>query len=101
MAVEVKDGEVYEAKGVRSGDRWSLFKVKAEKGPKELPVFVDRSDAFQEGDKVKVKRITSVRLSAKKGKDDQWRDTVSVNAEVEVVGAASKEFEDIDGELPF
>ena len=35
MAVEVKDGEVYEAKGVRSGDRWSLFKVKAEKGPKE------------------------------------------------------------------
>ena len=48
-----------------------------------------------------MKRITSVRLSAKKGKDDQWRDTVSVNAEVEVVGAASKEFEDIDGELPF
>ena len=99
MAVEVKQGETYEAKGTRNGDGWSLFKVKAEKGPKELPVFTDGSRELHDGDMVTVQKITSVRLSAKKDKDGNWRDTISVNAEVTVNGSF-KEDKD-DSELPF
>ena len=100
MAVTVKEGETYEAKGVRTGDGWTMFKVKAEKGSKELAVFVERSEAFREGDTVRVTKITAVKLSARKGKDDKWYDTMSVNAEVEASGGGLRELDD-DGELPF
>lgn len=109
MAVEVKAGEVYTAQNVRTGEDWTMLRVKAEKGPKELAVFTDRGEAFHENDRVKVVRITSVKLSARKRKDrdgqEKWFDTMSVNADVEVVGAAAPQgFEDMDGDdgdLPF
>ena len=102
MAVEVKEGEVYTAENVRTGDGWTMMKVKAERGPKEISVFVDRSEAFHEGDRVKIVKIKSTRLSARKGKDDKWYDTFSDNAEVEVVGrAGGLEDEEDGGDLPF
>lgn len=100
MAVEVKAGESYTAAGTKNGDGWSLFKVKAEKGPKELAVFTDGSRELHDGDSVTVTKITSVKLSARKDKDGNWRDTMSVNAEVTVNGSAFKEDKD-DSELPF
>ena len=102
MAVEVRAGEAYEASGVRSGDNWTMFRVKAEKGPKELSVFTDGKIDLRDGDSVKVARIVSVRLSARKDRDGNWRDTMSVNAELEVNGTAAK-LEDLDDEpdLPF
>ena len=100
MAVEVKAAETYTAAGVKNGQGWSLFKVKAEKGPKELAVFTDGSVELHDGDQVTVTKITSVKLSARKGRDDKWYDTMSVNAEVSVGGSGFKKDED-DGELPF
>ena len=102
MAVEVKAGETYEATGVRSGDTWTMFRVKAEKGPKELSVFTEGKIDLRDGDSVTVKRILSVKLSARKDREGNWRDTMSVNAELEVNGAAAK-LEEIDEqeELPF
>ncbi|MBQ7737007.1 MAG: hypothetical protein IJT62_04155 [Oscillospiraceae bacterium] len=102
MAVEVKAGETYKAEGVRSGENWTMLKVKDKR--KELAVFTDKGEAFHEGDMVKIVKITSVKMSARKGKDDKWYDTLSCNAEVEVNGAAPSGFtetDDEDGELPF
>ena len=104
MAVEVKPGETYTAAGTKNGQGWSLFKVKAEKGPKELPVFTDGSIELHDGDEVTVTKITSVRLSAKKDREGNWRDTLSVNAEVKVNTSFSRAGfteEDTSGELPF
>ena len=102
MAVEVKEGETYEAKDVRTGDGWTMMRVKAEKGPKEIAVFTDKSEAFHEGDMVKIVKIVSTRLSARKGKDDKWYDTISDNAVVEVVGRAGGLVDEEDGgDLPF
>ena len=100
MAVEVKQGETYEAKNTRNGDGWSMFKVKAVKWPKELAVFTDGSRELHDGDSVTVTKITSVKLSARKDKGGNWRDTMSVNAEVTVGGSGFKEDKD-DSELPF
>ena len=100
MAVEVKAAETYTAAGVKNGQGWSLFKVKAEKGPKELAVFTDGSVELHDGDQVTVTKITSVKLSARKDKKTgEWRDTLGINAEVSVSGSGFKE-ED-GGELPF
>ena len=101
MAVEVKAGETYEAKFAKNGDGWSMFKVKAEKGPKELAVFTDGSRELHDGDPVTVTKITSVKLSARKDKDGNWHDTMSVNAEVSVRGSAFKSEDKDDSELPF
>jgi len=103
MAVEVKAGESYTASGTKNGDGWSLFKVKAEKGPKELAVFTDGSRELHDGDNITVTKITSVKLSARKGRDDKWYDTMSVNAEITVNGSAPTGFQEEDdtGELPF
>ena len=102
MAVDVIPGEVYEAKDIRSGSNWTMFKVKAEKGRQEIPVFVDKAEAFHEGDRVKVTKITKARLSARKDKDGNWQPSYSVAAEVQVVGQGDgfKE-EDPDDILPF
>lgn len=100
MAVEVKAGETYEAKDARNGNGWSMFKVKAERGPKELAVFTDGSREIQSGDRITVTKITAVKLSARKGKDDKWYDTMSVNVEASYGGSAG--FTETDeGELPF
>lgn len=105
MAVTVEEGKTYEAKDVRSGDNWTMFKVKAERGHKEIAVFVDRGEAFHEGDAVTVKRITEVKLGARKGKDrdgnEKWYDTFSVNAEISGGGKATFKDLDDDGDLPF
>lgn len=104
MAVEVKAGETYTAEKTRNGDSWSMFKVKAEKGPKELAVFTDGSRELHDGDRVTVTKITSVKLGARKGTDGKWYDSFSVNAEISVNGAGSASgFQDEpdDGELPF
>ena len=102
--VEVKEGETYTAADTRNGDGWSLFKVKAEKGPKELAVFTDGRRELHDGDRITVTKITSVRLSAKKGRDEKWYDTMSVNAEISVNGTAASAFSEINddgGMLPF
>lgn len=103
MAVEVREGETYTAANTRNGDGWSLFKVKAEKGPKELAVFTDGQRELHDGDQITVNKITSVRLSAKKGRDDKWYDTISVNAEISVNGSAPDTFQELgdEDELPF
>jgi hypothetical protein len=102
MAVEVKAGETYTAANTKNGDGWSLFKVKAEKGQKELAVFTDGLRELNDGDQITVTKITSVRLSARKGRDDKWYDTMSVNAEVSVNGSAPSAFQEVeDGDLPF
>lgn len=103
MAVEVKAGESYTANGTKNGDGWSLFKVKAEKGPKELAVFTDGRTELHDGDQITVTKITSVKLSARKGRDDKWYDTMSVNAEITVNGSSPTGFQEEDdtGELPF
>ena len=108
MAVEVKPGETYTAAGTKNGQGWSLFKVKAEKGPKELAVFTDGSIELHDGDQVTITKITSVKLSARKGRDrdgtEKWFDTMSVNADVKVNTSFSRAGfteEDTSGELPF
>lgn len=104
MAVEVKAGETYTAAGTKNGDGWSLFKVKAERGPKELAVFTDGSTELHDGDQITVTKITGVKLSARKGRDDKWYDTMSVNAEITVNGAAPPDTfteEYAQEELPF
>ena len=105
MAVTVEEGKTYEAKDVRSGDNWTMFKVRAEKGPKEIAVFVDRGEAFHEGDSVTVTRIVSVKLGARKGRDrdgnEKWFDSFSVNVELSGDGKATFKDLDDDGDLPF
>jgi hypothetical protein len=104
MAVEVKAGETYNVDFCRNGESWSLFRVKAEKGPKELAVFTTENLDLSEGDRVRVDKITGVKLSARKDNRGEWRDTFSVNVEAVKLGGAPKGFQDIDdsdGTLPF
>lgn len=103
--IEVKAGEAYEAKGTRNGDGWSLFKVKAEKGPGDITVFTDRCMNLEDGQRIRVDKILAVKKSARKV-GDKWYDTFSCNAECAVCAGApvNVEFEEIgqaDGDLPF
>lgn len=105
MAVEVKPGETYTVQGARNGDTWSMFRVKAERGSKEITVFTEGNKDLKDGQKVKVEKIMNVKLSARKGRDrdgnEKWYDTYNVNAELSIIGGGG--FEDIDdeGDLPF
>lgn len=103
MAIEVKAGETYPVEFCRNGDGWSLFRVKAEKGPKEIAVFTTENIDLQEGDRVTVKKIVGAKLSARKDTKGEWRDTFGVNVEAVKAGSTPQGFQDIDetGELPF
>lgn len=104
MAVEVKPGETYNVDFARNGEGWSLFRVKAEKGPKEIACFTTQNIDLTEGDRVRVDKITGVKLSARKDKQGEWRDSFAVNVEAVKLGAGAQGFKDIDdsdGELPF
>ena len=104
MAVEVKPGETYNVDFARNGEGWSLFRVKAEKGPKEIACFTTQNIDLAEGDRVRVDKITGVKLSARKDNRGEWRDSFAVNVEAVKLGGAPKGFQDIDdsdGDLPF
>lgn len=108
--VEVKPGETYTANGTKNGDGWSLFKVKAEKGRKEMAIFTDGSIELHDGDQVTVTKITGVKCADRpkskdaSGKVTEWGESWSVNAEVKVNTSFSRagfSEEDTSGELPF
>lgn len=107
--VEVHPGETYTANGTKNGDGWSLFKVKSEKGRKEMAVFTDGSRELHDGDQITITRITGVKVADRPkskdatGKVTEWGESWSVNAEVTVNGAAPQGFqpEQDDGDLPF
>lgn len=104
MALEIKAGETYPVDNPKNGESWSLFRVKAEKGRKEITVFLDHNAELKTGDRVAIESINAVRYSARKGRDDKWYDSVTVNASgaVETAGAgAFNEINESDGELPF
>ena len=104
--VEAKPGETYTATGTKNGDGWSLFKIKAEKGRKEMSIFTDGSFPLHDGDMVTITKITGVKCSDRpkekdaSGKVTAWAESWSVNAEV-TVGSAFKSEDKDDSELPF
>ena len=109
--VELKKGEIYDAKFVRSGESgngaWRLIALKDEKTRKEITIWAENPDTcgVEEGTRFRVDEILSIKLSARKDNRGEWRDTISANATVSAVGGIPKEFVDItvgdDEELPF
>ncbi len=107
--VELKKGEIYEAKFVRSGasasGAWRLIAVKDEKTHKEITVWADNPDTcgVEEGTNFRVDEILSIKLSARKDNKGEWRDTIACNAKVSAVGGMPAAFTNIgnDEELPF
>ena len=103
MAVEIIPGETYTADFAYNGKGWSLFRVKAQKGSKEITVFTDGRQELKKGDRITVKKITKVKNGAKKDKNGEWQDAWSVTADVVVAGSYSAKLEDVpeEIELPF
>lgn len=108
--VEVKCGEVYTADFVRSGDngngKWLMTRIKdSGKSRKEITLWIENTGCgLEEGMNFRVAKILGMKLSARKDNSGVWHDTCSANVEVEVVGAAARQFAEITGEddeLPF
>lgn len=110
--VEVKYGEVYTADFVRSGEsgngKWLLTRVKdSGKSRKEITLWVSNADCgLAEGMNFKVKKIESIKLSARKDNSGVWHDTCACNVEIELMGGGGQstiyDLPDADdGELPF
>ena len=109
--VELKKGEIYDAKFVRSGEggngAWRLIALKDDRTRKEITIWAENPDTcgVEQGGKFRVDEILSVKLSARKDKNDVWHDTISANAKVCAVAGMQTTLADItaddDGELPF
>ena len=103
MAVEVKAGETYQVSNPRNGDSWSMFRLKAERGSKEITVFTDDGLNLKDGDRVKIISIVSAKLGARKDRNEKWYDSYTVNVKAQAAGASGglDDLDDEDGELPF
>lgn len=110
MATMVKCGEVYTADFAKSGEKdgkvWEMLKVNdVGKGRRDITIWVNNAPSgVQKGSRFTIEKIESTKWGARKGKDDSWRDEVSINADVksmEDVMSAFSDLDDDDGELPF
>ena len=107
-------GEIYRCTKHRSGTSgsgaWELFTILDEKNRNEITVFANNlPNKGYDGCQIKILSISEVKNGAKRGKDDKWYQTVSMNADVDVLesdlaSAGGDPFEDLDGddgELPW
>lgn len=101
--VELKEGGTYDVTFCRNGDDWSMFRLKEEKGMKQIAVFGNHIP-LAEGDLVNVERINRVRVSARQDRSGKWFDTVTVNVAMKKVDGIDTGFRTInetDSDLPF
>jgi len=83
-------GNVYDVVKHRSGTSkngaWELFTILDEKKRNEITVFANNlPNKGHDGCKIKIVSITEVKNGVKKGSDEKWYQTVSINANVEVI----------------
>lgn len=109
----IKVGEIYQAEKYRSGStaqgQWELFTVKDEKGKNEVTIFANNHPVKYAADNchIKISNITEIKNGKKKDKNsDKWFQTVSFNADVEVIPSdittnVFEEMDDEDGEIPW
>ena len=94
-------------KGSSSRGDWELFVTADERGNKEIAVFARNvPTGVKEGDHIKITEIISVNYSAKKDSNGNWRDQITVEANVEPIKVSASEnpFEEMDEneeDLPF
>lgn len=95
----------FKAERCRSGDSskgsWELIVVRESgRAKKEITVWVNnRPSGITEGDMFRITNITSVKFGARRDQNNNWRDDVSIEADVESMSYTNVgvEFED----LPF
>jgi hypothetical protein len=105
LKLELNTG--YTAMRVRNGESsrgpWELIVVKEEgKGKKEITIWTTNSPSgVTEGNMFTIKNISMVKYGARKDGNGNWRDDVSLEAEVEPMGYTDGVvFEDLD-DMPF
>ena len=87
---KLKSGEVYTAIRQKSGSTrvgdWELLVTRDGNGHNDIAVFVRNvPSTIREGDSFRIDRIHSVSSGSKKDKDDQWRNSVAIDADVSLV----------------
>ena len=110
----IEAGKVYKAVRFRSGTgknggAWELIVTQDERGYNELAVFAENIPCgVKEGENFRVEKISNVSFGMKKGQNDEWRPSVSVNAVVTPVSSydeykerAGDDWNAEDGECPF
>lgn len=105
LKLELNTG--YTAMRVRSGEssrgHWELIVVKEDgKGKKEITIWATNSPTgVTEGNMFRIKNVSMVKYGARKDGNGNWRDDVSLEAEVEPMGYTDGVvFEDLD-DMPF
>lgn len=105
LKLELNTG--YTAMRVRNGEssrgHWELIVVKEEgKGKKEITIWATNSPSgVTEGNMFRIKSVSMVKYGARKDGNGNWRDDVSLEAEVEPMGYTDGVvFEDLD-DTPF
>lgn len=100
LKLELNTG--YTAMRVRSGESsrgpWELIVVKEEgKGKKEITIWTTNSPSgVIEGNMFRIKNVSLIKYGARKDNYGNWKDDVSIEAEVEPIGYAGGDvFEDI------
>lgn len=86
--------------GTGSNGDWELLLTADEKGNNQIALFAsNKPSGVTEGGKFRIERIHSISLGNRKGSDDAWHPSVSINADVVPVENL-EEFRK-DGDLPF
>lgn len=105
LKLELNKG--YTAMRVRNGESsrgvWELIVVKEEgKGKKELTIWTTNSPSgVTEGNMFSIKNISSIKYGARRDNNGNWRDDVSLEAEVEPLSYTDNVvFEDLS-DMPF
>jgi hypothetical protein len=102
----IKVGEIYRCEKHRaglsnatSGQKWELFTILDEKKRNEITVFANNlPNKGSDGCSIKILSITEVKNGPKKSrKDDKWYQTVTINADVDVIESDIN----FDGDDPF
>ena len=86
--------------GVNNKGDWQLIAVKEDSGHKELVIWVhNRPVDIPDGGMFRIKKILAVKYAARKDNRGQWKDDVSVQADIEPAGLTSGDdgFKDIEG----
>ena len=101
----------YKAERARSGDSsrgaWELIVVKENgRAKKEITIWVNnKPSGVTEGSMFRITRITSIKYGARRDSNNNWRDDVSVEADVEPMTYTDRSggFEELDdmGDCPF
>ena len=107
-------GEIYRTTkhrtGTSSSGPWELFTILDERSRNEVTVFANNlPNKGYDGCQIKILEITEVKNGSKKGANDKWYQTVSINAKVDVLESDlnpdADPFKDLNddegGELPW